>query len=134
MHFICNKVAIVKKTLVLDRIGVCTSVICMIHCLSIPLFILFGFESILMFVDQEWVEWSIIVFGLLIGIISFLGGFLHHRQHFVPVLFIAGFLLLINGESVAQAWVSVGLSVSGALVIAYAHIQNLKWKRHAVTH
>ena len=97
-----------------------------------PLLLVFGFDSLLKVVDQEWIELSIILFALLIGSISFIDGFLKHRQHFISVLFIAGFLLLINGESVADAWRSVGLSVGGAAVIAYAHFQNLKWKRHAV--
>lgn len=115
----------------LDKIGMCTSVICMIHCLSIPIFLLFGFDALHRLIDQEWIELAIIAFALIIGIFSFLGGFLTHRQHFIPVLFIAGFLLIVNGESVAHPWVSLSLSIAGALVIAYAHFQNLKWKRHA---
>ena len=129
--YFCNKVAKLKKALVLDRIGMCTSVICMVHCLAIPLFFLFGLDTLLRVLDQEWIEWTIIFSALVIGVVSFLGGYLTHRQHFVPVLFVAGFLLIVNGESVAHAWVSVGLSVSGAVVIAYAHIQNLKLRRYA---
>ena len=117
----------------LDKIGMCTSVICMIHCLSIPLFLLFGFDVVLRLIDQEWVEWTIIAFALVIGITSFVSGFLTHRQHYIPVLFVAGFVLLINGESVAHAGVSVGLSVAGAMVIAYAHAQNLKLRRYTLT-
>ena len=103
----------------------------MIHCLSIPLFLLFGFDSLLRVLDQEWIEWTIIVTALVIGLVSFYVGYRTHRQHFVPVLFVAGFLLIVNGESVPYALVSVGLSVSGAMVIAYAHIQNLKLRRYA---
>ncbi len=120
-----------KFTASLDKLGMCTSVICMVHCLSIPLFLIFGFDSTLRLVDQEWVEWVIIACALVIGIFSFVGGFLSHRQHFVPVLFVAGFLLIVNGESVDHMWLSGGLSISGALVIAYAHIQNLKWRNYA---
>lgn len=72
-------------------------------------------------------------FTLIIGVASFLGGFLAHRQHFILVLFIAGFLLLLNGESITQVWASLGLSLTGALIIIYAHVQNLKWKRYAFT-
>ncbi len=120
----------IKREILLDKIGICTSVICMMHCLSIPLFLLFGFDVILRFIDQEWVEWTIIGFALIIGFSSFIGSFFIHRQHFIPVLFVAGFLLLVNGESVGQVWVSASLSIAGALVIAYAHVQNLKWRRH----
>ena len=113
-----------------DKIGICTSVICMIHCLAIPIFLIFGFESLLSLFDQEWLELSIICFALAIGLISFLGGFLKHRHHHVVVLFIAGFLLLINGESIEQTSGSVSLTLAGAFVIAYAHYQNLRLKTH----
>lgn len=116
----------------LDKIGICTSAVCMVHCLSIPLFLIFGFDTLLIAFDQEWIEWIIIASALVIGLLSFIGGFLRHRQHFVPVLFVAGFLLIINGESVAHSWLSVSLSIAGALVIAYAHLQNLKWKRYVL--
>ena len=122
-----------KSNPLYDRIGICTSVICMIHCLAIPFLLLFGFESMLRWVDQEWIEWTIIVVAVLIGLISFLGGFLKHRQHFIPVLFVAGFLLIINGEAVDHMWISLILSLAGAFVIIYAHVQNLKWKNHAFT-
>ncbi|MEO1654856.1 MAG: hypothetical protein AAFU64_15015, partial [Bacteroidota bacterium] len=59
-------------------------------------------------------------------------GFLQHKQHFIPVLFVAGFLLIVNGESVGSLWLAAVLSVSGAAIIAYAHVQNLKWKRRAL--
>ncbi len=116
----------------LDKVGMCTSVICMLHCISIPLFFLFGFDTALRLVEQEWMELTIIAFALIIGITSFLGGYLSHRQHFVPVLFVAGFLLLLNGEAVGEDWVSLSLSLSGALVIIYAHFQNLRLKRRAI--
>ena len=114
----------------LDRVGICTSIVCMVHCLAVPVLLVFGFDSLIRSVDQEWIEWAIVGFALLVGIASFLGGFLSHRQHFIPVLFLAGFLLLVNGESVAHTWVSLSLSIAGALVIIYAHVQNLKWKRY----
>ena len=123
-----------KKNLVLDRIGMCTSVVCMIHCLAIPFFLIFGFDSMLRLIDQEWIELAIIGFALIIGIFSFIGGFVSHRQHFIPVLFIAGFLLIVNGEAIEESWVSLSLSLAGAFIIIYAHFQNLKWKRHAYSH
>lgn len=107
------------------------SVICMIHCLAIPLFLIFGFDVLLHTIDQEYIEVVIIFSALLIGCVAFFSGFKTHKQHFIPVLFIAGFLLIVNGESVSNDWLSLGLSLAGALIIIYAHIQNLKWKKHA---
>ena len=117
-----------KSTFSLDLAGICTSIICMIHCISIPLLILLGIDSILWAVDQEWVELTIIISSLLIGSTAFFRGYIKHKQHFIPVLFVAGFLLIVNGEAVAQKWLGIVLSVIGAAIIAYAHIQNLRWK------
>ena len=122
-----------KSSTIEDKIGICSSALCMVHCIAVPIFLVFGFKTGLEFVDQEWVEWMFIGFTLVIGLASFVRGFSAHRQHFIPVLFIAGFLLLINGESITQVWASLGLSLTGALIIIYAHVQNLKWKRYAFT-
>lgn len=114
-----------------DKLGMCVSAICMVHCLAIPILLLFGLDAVLLVVDQEWLELLIIVFTFGVGVISFLSGFVRHKQHFIPVLFIAGFLLIVNGEAVSHMWVSLLLSVSGAIIIIYAHVQNLKWRSHA---
>jgi hypothetical protein len=84
-------------------------------------------------IESEWIEWTIIAVALLIGVISFLGGYLAHRKLHIPILFVAGFLLIINGESLQNEWISLTLSVSGALLIIYAHFHNLQNKRYAVT-
>ena len=88
-----------------------------------------GVDSILWLVDHEWIELAIILTSLIIGSIAFYNGYLRHRQHFIPILFASGFLLIVNGESVVQEWLGVSLSVFGAAVIGYAHLQNLRWKQ-----
>ncbi len=113
----------------LDLMGICTSFICMIHCISIPLLIILGFDSILWMVDNEWVEMAILLASLLIGGIAFFRGYLLHRQRFIPLLFVAGFLLIANGESVAPEWLGILVAVFGASLIAIAHFQNLKYRR-----
>ena len=118
-----------KSSASFDVIGICASAICIVHCLAIPVLMVFGVNSILWAIDQEWVELAIIVTSLTIGSISFILGYRRHKQHFVPVLFVAGFLLIVNGESVGQEWLGITLSVVGASIIAYAHLQNLNWKR-----
>ncbi|MEM7297266.1 MAG: MerC domain-containing protein [Bacteroidota bacterium] len=120
-----------KLNSVPDKMGMCASAICMLHCLSIPILLLFGLDAVLIVVDQEWIELLIIILTFAIGVTSFLSGFITHKQHFIPVLFVAGFLLIVNGEAVSHLWVSLLLSVAGAIIIIYAHVQNLKWRYHA---
>ena len=113
----------------LDKVGIFTSIFCIIHCLAVPFLLLFGLDSLLRMADQEWIEWLLIACSFIIGLISFLRGFLTHRQHHIPILFVAGLLLLINSESVSHFWVSLTLSITGASVIIYAHLQNLRFQR-----
>ncbi len=120
-----------KITTLIDKVGMCASLLCMLHCLVVPVAFVFGVNSLLLAIDHEWLERVIILASLFIGLIAFMQGFFRHRQHFIPVLFTAGFLLLVNGESVQHTWLSAGLSVAGAAVIIYAHYQNLKWKQYA---
>lgn len=112
----------------LDKLGICTSTLCMLHCIAVPVVFIFGLDSLLLALENEWIELVIIGTSLVVGLISFFSGYRVHGQHSLPVLFMAGFLLIVNGEGVDNIWLAAVLSVSGALVIAYAHIQNLKFK------
>jgi hypothetical protein len=103
----------------------------MIHCLLLPILVIFGFDAFYLMIDQEWIELTIIGLSLFLGLFAFIGGFVKHRQHFIPVLFIAGFLLVLNGEGLANEQMGLALSLLGASIIVYAHFQNLKWKRNA---
>jgi len=124
-----------KSSLLADKLGICASVTCLIHCLITPCLFILGFDTLLHSLDQEWVETGLILSSFSIGVYAFIRGFLSHRQHFVPVLFLAGFLLLVNGEAVSNTWLALILSITGALIIIYAHCQNLKWKQlHVFTH
>lgn len=114
----------------IDQLGMCTSVLCMIHCMAMPLLLILGMDTLLWWTENEAFELTLIGLSLLIGSISFVGGYKRHKQHFVPVLFIAGVLLMINGESVGQEWLHISLSVGGAAIIIYAHFNNYQLRRY----
>ncbi|MFT7057380.1 MAG: putative membrane protein [Roseivirga sp.] len=122
-----------KHSFSFDKLGMYASMICMAHVLFVPILFIFGIDSLLRALDNEWIERGLISISLIIGCISFLQGYISHKQHSVPILFLAGFLLLVNGESIKTAWLSIVLSVTGALIICYAHMQNLIWRRQVNT-
>ena len=107
-----------------DTLGMCTSMLCAVHCLAIPFLMVAGAESLLFFIDSEWMEWALLLSALVIGLFAFISGVIKHKKHFFLVLFIAGFLLLITGESVEGMWLGSLISAGGALVIIYAHYFN----------
>ncbi|MDN3204442.1 MerC domain-containing protein [Algoriphagus sediminis] len=117
-----------RLSIVLDKFGICASVLCMVHCLALPIFMILGFEVMIKSIDQEWIETAIILSSLIIGGVSFMWGFWLHKKHYVPILFFAGFLLILNGESVANERIGLFLTLAGAGVIIYSHLQNMYWK------
>ncbi len=119
-----------KNNLKVDKLGMCASAACMLHCLAVPIIFVFGLDATLWWIDQEWIEWSMIGLTLIIGLVSFLGGYRLHKQHFVPVLFLAGLLLMINGEHVGHEWIGITLSCIGASIVIYAHVHNYQLRRH----
>jgi len=77
----------------------------------------------------------LICFSTIICLYVLLQGFLIQLQQFLLVLFVVGFLILVNGEASATIWQALCLSIVGALVSVYAHFQNLKLKQlHAHHH
>ncbi len=119
-----------QKAISFDNMGIWASSICIVHCLAAPALLILGLDSILWVVDHPWLEIAIISVTVTIGLIAFFIGYRVHRQHFIPVLFVAGALLMINGESVAEEWLGLLLSSFGALIVIYAHFHNYQLRRH----
>ena len=119
-----------NKKFGIDQLGMCASTLCIIHCTAVPFLLIFGMDTMLWWTENELVELSLIGLAVAIGLVSFVGGYRRHKQLFVPVLFIAGLLLIINGESVAQEWLGTLLSVLGAIIIIYAHFNNAQLRRY----
>ena len=117
------------NSITIDKLGICASLLCMIHCLALPLLLFLGLDAVLLLIDQPWIETTIIATSLVVGLIAFARGYLQHRQHFISVLFIAGFLLVVNGEAIEDSLLALILSLCGACIIAYAHLQNQFFKR-----
>ena len=85
-----------KNTLIIDKIGMCTSLGGVFHCLAVSMLLILGLELLLLILNQEWIAPGIILIVPIIGISAFDSGFLRRRQHFVPALFMAGKSTTIN--------------------------------------
>ena len=119
-----------NKKFGIDQLGMCASALCIVHCMALPFLLILGMDTMFWWTENEAVELTLIGLSLVIGLISFIGGYIKHRQHFVPVLFLAGLLLIINGESVGKEWLGLLLSVFGAGIIMYAHFNNHQLRRY----
>lgn len=113
----------------LDKVGVCTSSVCAVHCVLMPLVLVnAGSLGALAFLGNPILEWLILAVVLLVGAVAILPSFFKYRKVYVLVLFLAGLLLIINAEFVELIGSKISLAAAGGLLMAYAHYENLKLK------
>ena len=130
--YTCNIVAFMKL-IDLDKVGMCVSSACAVHCTVMPLIFIYSSTlGVFSFIESPVVEVLILAATVLVGGISLIPTAIRYRQFYMLVLFISGILLVINSEVTAEVWSKITLSVAGGLLMAYAHFENLKLKnRHS---
>jgi len=103
-----------------DKIGIFTSVLCLIHCIAFPL--LFSILPALVSLDEPF-EFMLLVIAFIIGTISMSDNIRKHKYIKPIVLFIIGFGLM--GTSI---YVHVHyLNLIGLLFLIIAHYINWKF-------
>ncbi|SER25221.1 MerC domain-containing protein [Pedobacter rhizosphaerae] len=111
----------------LDKIGISASVLCAIHCAAVPFVItllpLWGLD----FIANEWFEIGMICLSLLLGIWSLGKSIKSHRQFRPLLLLILGFLSIAFGHFSGISVTEPILIPLGGLMIAAAHLINLKY-------
>jgi MerC mercury resistance protein len=111
-----------------DRIGMIASTLCAIHCAVVPVLLtslpLIG----LGFLANQWFEWGMILFALIVGIGSLAWSFLHtHRRPAPLILFIAGFVYVVSGHLWLHGWKEAIVVPLGGLSIVTAHFINRRY-------
>ena len=114
----------------LDKIGVCTSGACAVHCALMPLVLVnAGSLGVFTFFENEILEWLVLATAVLVGALAIIPSFIRHRRTYVLILFMAGLLLIINSEFVELLGSKITLSTMGGALMAYAHYENLKFRK-----
>ncbi len=111
----------------LDFLGALASTACAVHCLLTPVVIallpLLGAS----FWAAPWLENSVVVLAIVLGLTSLLHGYSHHRQFRALGLLLGGIVLLVIGRwgigHTAQFWETT-LVVLGGIAVAGAHLIN----------
>jgi|SRR6185437_1391053 len=117
-----------KHSSKLDNIGMTASILCAVHCAIVPLLItslpLLG----LGFLANPFIEWSMIIFALCIGVYAIgLSYFRIHRKRLPMALLITGFLIIIAGHLFITSWKEAIIVPIGGLLIATAHFFNFRY-------
>jgi hypothetical protein len=102
-----------------DKIGIWTSIICLIHCLVFP--VLATTFPIFLEIDIK-VELFLIGMALFIGTLSFMDNAIKHKYYTSLLFFLSGFLAIFG--SVIQNYEP--LHILGLLLLIVAHYLNYK--------
>ncbi|HXI84429.1 MAG TPA: MerC domain-containing protein [Verrucomicrobiae bacterium] len=106
----------------LDRLGIWLSATCAVHCMVMPIVLIF-------FPVLSWIHWSRIMDALVLGVAAVfgLGGCLlslrHHRDAMPLCLVLAGLVMNATGRFAAfqlGPFVAQTLVIAGPLLMAYA--------------
>lgn len=118
----------------IDFIAITSSILCAIHCAVLPILISFSALGSLQFLDNEWIEWSLIIFGFLLAIGSLLPSYQKVHRVLRPLWYAGiGFLFIAVSRLEFSEWWETGNTVFGACIVAYAHYRNwklMKERRH----
>lgn len=120
------------KNNTVDIIALSSSLVCAVHCASIPLVLSFSSLSTLHFLGNPFIEWSFLSIGFVFVFVSLLPSYKNIHRKLKPLMFaILGFTFITLGRlDLNELW-EVGNTVLGACLVSFAHYFN--WKLLQIT-
>jgi len=109
-----------------DHAGVAISTACMVHCIVLPVLLVFLPGLAALAPSHERVHVALLAFLVVVAAAAFVPGYRRHRRR--PVLLLAGVgLALVCAGAFAHTlgeWMETGLTVSGSVALVAAHLLN----------
>ncbi|MEL6556948.1 MAG: MerC domain-containing protein [Bacteroidota bacterium] len=110
-----------------DKLGICLSFTCGLHCLITIALLAFGSLKLHAMFESELLETVVSLGVLIVGAIAFIPRLIVTRNFYLPLIFTVGFILLKMSESM-DLWVQIPMLVIGVFMIILAHFKNIKDK------
>lgn len=111
-----------------DFIGIGLSLLCLIHCLALPMLVAFAPALLGALPGDDATHRGLAVAIGMVGIFAFRSGYKVHGRRWLLGLFSLGMLLIliaaILGEAVLTAYGEAALTVCGGLLLVTAHLCN----------
>ncbi|MDO6446621.1 MerC domain-containing protein [Colwellia sp. 1_MG-2023] len=112
----------------LDKSAVTLSLLCVVHCLALPLITVLVPSIIANALNQELFHLMMVVCVLPVSIYALTMGCRNHNKFSIGVYGALGLITLVSafvfGESHLGEMGEKGLTTLGAIIIAFAHIKN----------
>jgi hypothetical protein len=108
-----------------DAIGFSVSALCAVHCVVLPLALLFTTTGWLSYLEGAVVENTILLISVTVALASLVPSYLHHHRNLKALFFFGvGFLLIGLGRlEVNEVW-EISTTTIGAALVASAHFIN----------
>ena len=114
----------------LDTTGFWASAICAVHCIAVPVLLSFSTFGFLAFLENDYIEYTIICISLIVGVTSLLPSYFRHHRKFNALYFLlAGFSLIFFGRFTTNSLYEIIFTSVGAVCIAFAHLVNFRMCR-----
>lgn len=119
-----------KKNLsaVSDLIGIGLSLLCLVHCLALPVLIAFAPAILRGLPGDDVTHRSLAVAIGFVGFLAFRSGYKLHRRRWVLAAFMTGLLLVstaaVLGDEVLTGYGEAAITVCGGLLLVTAHLVN----------
>lgn len=130
------------KALWLDRLGITASLGCAVHCiLTALLFVLAPavfqgahFYKPLNFLTHEWIHVGMALLVFPVAVLALWNGYRTHRNKSGLLLGGVGLSLLISGLLLHGETMEIVLTLLGGIILAAAHLVNLRYCQHSHEH
>lgn len=111
-----------------DLVAIGLSVLCLVHCLVLPVAVAaVPFSHGWLGDDEAVVHWLLFGFGLVVTCWALGAGFRRHGAAVVLLVGVIGlFVMLMGATHLFDRWLEATLTVAGAVIVGSAHVLNLK--------
>jgi len=119
-----------------DLIGIGLSLLCLIHCLALPVLIAFAPAILRKLPGDDMTHRTLAVGVGFVGFLAFRSGYKIHRRSWVLAAFVTGLLLIsiaaVLGDEVLSGTGEAVITVCGGLLLVTAHVVNRSFCRSCV--
>lgn len=110
-----------------DKIGIFLSAACLIHCMLVPVGLIFIPLSVMAYIDTEWLHILLAILTVPIAYYAMKRGFTHHRSRSPILLSVLGISCLWAALFIEKPhWLEISIVLIGAAFNISAHLTNQK--------
>jgi len=122
------------RFLAIEKVGVLLSIVCAIHCLSLPIFLFFAPYLASSFAFSPNLEWILVLSSFLLAAIILVLDFRKHRQPLPLYFLVLGIIIKLADmflDNQSYSWlfgILLGLVISLAYWVNYTHKKSCSCK------